>query len=96
VLSAGIQHLWLLVDLSLFELKMSVIGDCLRCLRCKSLKVEPTGFDATIFVCPSCGQHYRMLMQMIPVDSPKLALEADLVGSSEGASRGCLLPEKGS
>lgn len=70
----------------------------IRCLRCSSLRVEASGFDASRHVCSDCGQHYMMVMQMIPVDPPKqdLLLEASIVGPSSRTDGRGDVPNQGS
>ena len=72
-------------------------GSCIRCLRCSSLKVEATGSDATRYVCSGCGQHYVMVMHMVPVDTHTQValLEAPLVESGPRTDGRSEVPNEG-
>jgi hypothetical protein len=46
----------------------------LRCLRCRSLNLTRSGKEAYRHECLDCGQHYFIVMQLVPVDNPRSSL----------------------
>src|SRR6185369_16378200 len=42
----------------------------LRCLRCRSLNLARTGKEPYRHECLDCGQHYFVVMQLVPVPTP--------------------------
>jgi len=42
----------------------------MRCLRCKG-SVLASGSDPTRHTCEDCGQNYRMVLRLEPVDPPR-------------------------
>jgi hypothetical protein len=57
----------------------------MRCLRCKNT-LERSGKEPYRYICSSCGQHYFLEMQLIPVEASRQTplLEA---GSAERRPR---------
>lgn len=45
-------------------------GLLLRCARCNG-HLESSGREPFRFVCPSCGQHYFVVLQMVPVSDSR-------------------------
>ncbi len=41
----------------------------LRCLRCSSTDLARSGREPHRHICQSCGQHYFLVLQMVPVPS---------------------------
>jgi predicted nucleic acid-binding Zn-ribbon protein len=58
-------------------------GGVMRCLRCKTL-LERSGKEPHRLICPKCGQHYFLQMQLVPVAAPDRLLEG---GGAERGSR---------
>jgi len=52
-----------------------------RCLRCKDF-LTPSGKEPHRLVCPSCGQNFFVVLQLIPVD-PRKATPMLGVGDAE-------------
>ena len=46
----------------------------MRCLRCKST-LDRSGREPHRYECPTCKQHYLLVMQLVPVDSDDRLLE---------------------
>jgi len=42
----------------------------LRCLRCSSFNLERSGKEPYRYECTECGQHYFVVMQLVPVAPP--------------------------
>lgn len=42
----------------------------LRCLRCRSFNLARTGKEPYRHECLDCGQHYFVVMQLVPVPAP--------------------------
>lgn len=66
----------------------------LRCLRCCSLGIVPTGTDPTKHFCPKCGQVYTIVLSMIPVGEPLPKLLEEHVRPSTGTTVGCGVSDK--
>jgi hypothetical protein len=45
--------------------------DALRCLRCRSFNLVRSGKEVYRHECLDCGQHYFVVMQLVPVANPK-------------------------
>lgn len=61
--------------------------ESLRCLRCSSRRMHRSGREPYRVECESCGSHYYVVMQLIPVDhSDKRASSEEDVGGSTRAT----------
>lgn len=45
----------------------------MRCLRCRGT-LDQSGREPHRYECPNCGQHYFLVMKLVPVDSDNLPL----------------------
>lgn len=59
----------------------------MRCLRCRSLQLEHSGMEPYRYICKGCGQHFLVVMQLVPVEPKRVAqLEGGVAERSPGSS----------
>lgn len=57
----------------------------LRCLRCRGIHLDRSGREPYRMICRDCGQHYHVVMQLVPVDSDDRPLQLEAGVAEQGS-----------